>query len=235
MKFSTLYEELKFSDVFTAASPEEVTKRKKEFRLIRAKEAFENVAKTKLPDGSWHIHNDLHIDGCDLTSLKPFNISIVDGIFDCADNLLTDLEGCPKKVGKIFVCSYNALTNLIGAPKEVGEKFLCYSNNITSLEGCPIGEEINGEFACSANELVNLNGAPKIVKGHFRCDKNRLTTLKGGPEYVGGVFECERNQLESLDGLPKFIGDNLFTGHNKRSFTDEEVRKICDLGGYLYI
>ena len=51
----------------------------------------------------------------------------IKGNFTCIDcDLLTSLEGGPKKVGGYFSCSYcNLLTSLEGAPKEVHRDFIC--------------------------------------------------------------------------------------------------------------
>ena len=107
MKFSLLYEELKFSDVFSAASPEEVSDRKEKLSAMKIAERLDKVSKVKLSDGTWHVTDDLDLS-CDvLTSLKSLNVSIVNGDFKCFRNDLTSLEGCPKEVGGDFICSDN--------------------------------------------------------------------------------------------------------------------------------
>ena len=53
---------------------------------------------------------------------------IVKGDFNCSNNNLTTLKGCPIKVGGDFSCSYNILTTLKGCPKEVGGYFYCSRN-----------------------------------------------------------------------------------------------------------
>ena len=130
MKFSQLYEELKFDDVFSKASSEEVEKRTKQYAEMRMQTAVDKIKdKTKLPDGSWHIHGDLNLHACGLKTLKELNVSIVDQDFQGCCNFLTDLIGSPKKVGRDFDVSNNLLTSLEGAPKEVGGGFWCNSNN----------------------------------------------------------------------------------------------------------
>ena len=57
MKFTQLYEELKFSDVFPAASKEEAAQRREQFVAMKMREMLNLMPyKTKLPDGTWHIH-----------------------------------------------------------------------------------------------------------------------------------------------------------------------------------
>ena len=129
MKFSQLYEELKFDDVFSKASSEEVEKRTKQYAEMRMQTAVDKIKdKTKLPDGSWHIHGDLNLHACGLKTLKELNVSIVDQDFQGCCNFLTDLIGSPKKVGRDFDVSNNLLTSLEGAPKEVSRSFYCSKN-----------------------------------------------------------------------------------------------------------
>ena len=110
MRFTKIYEELKFFDVFTPASKEEVKERQKTYVEMKLKEALDLVEKTKLPDGSWHIHDSLELRYCSLSSLEDINVSIVDDDFDVEYNYLTSLRGCPKEVGGNFYCNHNTRT-----------------------------------------------------------------------------------------------------------------------------
>ena len=113
----------------------------------------------------------------------------VTGFFDCSNNKIIDLDGCPQEVVGDFYCARNQLTSLKGAPKTVGGSFECFSNALTTLEGCP---EVVEDFDCSFNELVNLEGGPKKVRGHFECHGNpNMTSLKGAPLEIDGSFECD--------------------------------------------
>ena len=100
----------------------------------------------------------------------------VKGNFDCSNNNLISLKGCPKYVDGFFNCSYNKLTSLEGAPKEVGGTFYCFNNKLTSLEGAP--ERIGGDFDCSSNQLTSLEGAPKEVGGDFECRRNDVQFIR---------------------------------------------------------
>ena len=147
-KFSLLYEELKFSDVFSAASKEEVETRKSQFYKIRLKEILDSVKKTKLPDGTWYVHEPLDLSETKLGNLKDLNVSIVDSWLDCFNCDLLSLEGAPKIVKGFADFAYNSLMNLKGAPEEVGGVFRCNNNQLTSLEGAP--KEV-GSFFCHNN------------------------------------------------------------------------------------
>ena len=131
MRFTRLYEELKFDDVFAPASKEEVADRKLRYGEIIVKEILDNDKKTRLEDGSWSIDGDLNIQNCglnNLKNLKSLNISKVTGSFYCYHNQLTSLEGAPKEVGRDFCCGDNKLTSLEGCPKEVRGDFSCSKN-----------------------------------------------------------------------------------------------------------
>ena len=150
MRFSKLYEELKFDDVFKKASPEEAEDRQKKYPEMCLKEELDNAKKTKLPDGTWHVHENLVIGGLALSNLKTLNVSNIDGYFGCTLNKLTSLEGGPKDVRGSFTCSYNRLTDLKGAPVKVRDTFICSYNKLTSLEGAP--KEVDGDFLCFDNK-----------------------------------------------------------------------------------
>ena len=95
---------------------------------------------------------------------------VVRGYFNCDNNKLISLRGCPRVIKKGFNCSFNNLTSLRGCPRVVKKSFYCHDNKLVSLEGSP--ETVSGSFYCSFNNLTSLEGAPKIVKEVFNCRKN---------------------------------------------------------------
>ena len=121
---------------------------------------------------------------------------VIKGDFDCSDNNLTSLEGCPERVGGSFDCSENQLTSLEGCPNKIGKGFYCSYNQLTSLKGCP--EKVNGDFYCSYNQLTSLEGCPKEVGGDFSCSHNQLTSLEGCPKKIGRDFYCSNNSKKLL-------------------------------------
>ena len=107
--------------------------------------------------------------------------------------------------------------------------FYCSLNHLSSLRGCP--REVEGDFNCIYNELTSLEGAPIIVRGDFYCNNNRLTSLKGAPKEVGGNFMCYNNKLTSLKEAPKKVGKDFICFDNGSvRFTEDDVRKVCDVG-----
>jgi len=156
------------------------------------------------------VIGDFLYNGFGITSLEGVP-KTVGGLFDCSDNELTSLKGCPKHVGS-FDCSYNNLTSLRDGPQTVDGNYRCYHNYLLdNLEGAP-KNALN--FDCSNNELISLKGSPEIVRKHFRCWDNKLTSLEGAPKIVYGSFDCQGN---------------------RKKFTEAEVRAACDVKGPVYV
>ena len=109
-------------------------------------DCFEIDGKYELVDGLYNVEG--HVLYNTTFEKLPFKFGKVTGIFDCAYNKLTSLEGCLTWVGGHFSCSLNKLTSLEGGPKWVG-----------------------GNFSCSHNRLTTLEGGPKWVGGVFFCDE----------------------------------------------------------------
>ena len=209
MKFSLLYEELKFSDVFSSATPEEVEDRQKRYIEV----FMSDRKKTKLPDGSWHVHEPVFLPMMGLKSLKELNVSKVDGGFHCSHQKLSNLEGAPTKVSGFFGCAYNKITSLEGSPRNVGG------------------------FDCSYNYLTNLVGAPEICDNTFNCSDNaKLTSLEGCPEIIGCHFFCvECIKLMSLDYGPRFVhGDYRCYGCGEK-FIEDDVIINCRVKGEIWV
>ena len=93
---------------------------------------------------------------------------------------------------------------------------------------------VNDSFDCSENKLTSLRGCPKEVGGDFICSRNNLTSLEGAPKEVGG-FDCSFNKLTSLRGVPKEVGGDFYCSNNKVQFTEEDVRKVCNVKGKIFV
>jgi hypothetical protein len=163
-------------------------------------------------DGSYDVEGDVNLFRKNLTKL-PIKFGKVSGYFDCSDNKLTSLDGCPTMVGSYFDCSYNNLTNLEGSPEKVFYSFLCSNNKLINLEGSPI--KVAGIYDCSMNKLTNLVGCADNIGVRFDCSNNKLISLEGGPKKVGKTYECYSNNLTSLIGSPKEIGEDFNCFSNK--------------------
>ncbi|MCK9475633.1 MAG: hypothetical protein M0R46_06935 [Candidatus Muirbacterium halophilum] len=115
-------------------------------------------------DGSIDVNGNVDLYNRKLKVL-PLEFRNVYGSFDCEDNKLTNLIGCPQYVDGYFSCGGNKLTTLEGAPQSIGGDFYCNYNNLTSLEGAP--KRVSGLFLCDSNNLKNIDYLPKYYKELF--------------------------------------------------------------------
>lgn len=95
--------------------------------------------------------------------------------------------------------------------------------------------KVTGDFYCYHNKLTSLKGAPKEVGGHFSCNKNNLTSLQYAPIKVGKYFNCSFNNLTSVKGAPKEVGGDFNCYDNKIKFTEEDVIKVSNVKGRIYV
>ena len=82
----------------------------------------------------------------------------------------------------------------------------------------------------SLKKIPNF-GNNYVVTDDFDCSNNQLTSLEGSPKTVGGSFYCYDNQLTNLNGAPKTVGGDFIC----YKFTEEEVRKVCNVKGKVYV
>ena len=151
----------------------------------------------------------------------------VTGSFDCGNNQLKSLEGCPQTVGGNFDCWNNHLKSLEGCPQTVGGGFICFSNQLKSLEGCP--QTVRYSFDCSSNQLESLEGCPQIVGGGFDCSNNpSLTSLARINFYV---HEINGTAGANFSGCPiksNILGLLKISGLKKVKFDDKQLEEIMN-------
>jgi len=165
--------------------------KKEEIEKICKRYDIENY--TINEDGIVDVDGDVNLYRKKLTEL-PLKFGKITGYFDCSDNQLTSLEGCPKWVGGHFCCFKNKLTTLEGCPNWVGGNFTCEYNQLTSLDGCP--DYVDGDFCCNDNQLKTLNGCPNYVGGRFLCD------------YIDNEFVTQHNNVHCILDHKSFIKQN---------------------------
>ncbi len=105
----------------------------------------------------------------------PMQFYHIDSDFDCANNQLISLKGCPLSVGDIFDCSENQLISLEYLPKDIGTTLYCSNNHLKSLEYCP--QSINGSLYCNHNQIQSLDFLPDFINGNIYLYHN-LELLK---------------------------------------------------------
>lgn len=129
------------------------------------------------------VEDDVNLHNKELTHI-PVQFGRIKGYFDCSNNEIKSLDGCPKVVEHDFYCTDNYLSSLENGPKSVG-----------------------GRYDCSRNKLTSLEGAPNKVAGYFKCENNKLATLRGAPHEIGTVFSCYGNPIKELGDIHIVLGD----------------------------
>ena len=89
-----------------------------------------------------HVAGDVDISNKHLGHI-PIQFGYVSGHFNCDNNSLDSLMGCPDVVGGSFGCSNNLLTSLVCGPSEVGIHYDCKFNfdDKPDVSGVSIGGE----------------------------------------------------------------------------------------------
>jgi hypothetical protein len=109
-------------------------------------------------EGSIDVVGDVDLYDKGLTEL-PLTFNKVTGWFDCSNNQLTTLKGCPRWVGRYFDCNINQLTSLEFSPDYIGGYFDCRYNELTD-NYCDT--EIMGNFYTSLRQdglIIKFNRA----------------------------------------------------------------------------
>ena len=164
------------------------------------------------------VKGDIEVANESIASLTNglFEFGEVSGDFHCDDcDLLTSLEGAPKKCMDFSCHGCKSLTSLEGAPKEV-----------------------NGGFGCSeCNSLKSLEGAPKEVGRDFDCSGCKsLKSLQGAPGKVRWAFDCNGcKSLKSLKGAPKEVGDSFYCVNCGTQFTEDDVKKYTNVKENIFV
>jgi hypothetical protein len=178
-------------------------------------------------DGTIDYNGDVDISGLKLDSL-PIKFNRVYGSFDCSDNELTSLKGCPRFVDGDFYCYLNNLSTLDYGPKEVCGNYICSGNVLQSLRGSP--KEIHGDFVCSNNLLKSLKYCPEIIRGSLMATSNNITTSIFLPKII------EKNFLHDIPINNRYISDFSYVGIHLQNIsmddftvTKEELDKLGDL------
>ncbi len=131
-----------------------------------------------------------NVDLWDKVLRIPLNFNIVNGYFNCGNNYLTSLKGCPVRVGNWFSCSDNKLTSLQYSPQYIER----------------------GGFDCSYNKIESLQYCTELIQGEFYCYENKLTSLQYHPT-VYGEFYCENNQINTFEDFYYFKEDIVFSNN----------------------
>jgi hypothetical protein len=167
----------------------------RKYKIFESNTEIDEICKKyKIVNYTVNGNNSVDVDGDvylwvwdkKLTSI-PLNFNIVNGCFNCDDNHLTSLKGCPVRVGGWFSC---------------------YDNELTSLQYSPQFME-NGKFSCNYNKIESLQYCTKLIRGYFYCYGNKLTSLQYHPT-VYGKFFCHSNQINTFENFYYYKEDIYF-------------------------
>jgi hypothetical protein len=168
----------------------------RKYKLFESNTEIDTICKKyNIVNYTINSDNSVDVDGdVDLWSKKlesiPLNFNIVNGNFDCGNNYLTSLKGCPVRVG---------------------DWFSCYRNELTSLQYSPQYVE-NGNFYCSWNKIESLQYCTELIRSNFYCIYNKLTSLEHHPT-VYGRFYCSNNQINTFENFYYYKEDVDFWGN----------------------
>jgi hypothetical protein len=112
---------------------------------------------------------------------------------------------------------------------------LCNKNFVRFPDYIKFGK-VGGHFSCHNTRLVSLEGAPYQIAGFFWVHHNNLTNLTGSPKYILGSYWVNSNNLVSLEGCPEEVNHNFYIKDNTGiKFTEEDIRKVCNVKGEIII
>jgi hypothetical protein len=116
---------------------------------------------TKMPDNFPQV-GDLCIAHMGLTKLPDLSRVKVFGGFNCENNYLTSLEGCPAFVGGTFNCTRNKLTSLEGAPEHTGQLFFTDFGSFNPSRHIP--DELRISPETFVRQATVLQAPTKVMK-----------------------------------------------------------------------
>lgn len=128
------------------------------------------------------------------------------GSVDLSRKGLTCIEVKFNEIVKGFNCCQNQLTSLEGCPEIVHLNFNCAHNNLTSLEFCP--QEIGGDFNCSNNYIASLEFIPnKMEWGFYAGENSRLGTWQNIEDFK--LIKKEHLRFKSMMQLKNKLEETI--------------------------
>ncbi len=168
----------------------------RKYKIFESNTEIDKICrKYKIKNYTINSDNSVDVDGnVELWDRRlesiPLNFNIVNGYFNCNNNNLISLKGCPVRIG---------------------DWFYCYRNNLTSLQYSPRYME-NSYFSCNGNQIESLQYCTELIRGYFSCDNNKLTSLEHHPT-VYGEFVCRNNQINTFENFYYYKEDVYFHGN----------------------
>jgi len=198
------------------------------YKIFESKQDIDSIcAKYKIINYTINQNGLIDVDGgVDLSNLDldrlPIKFGNVTSHFNCCENNLIDLEGCPEEVGGNFYCGYNKLETLEYVPDRINRSFYCSRNNLKSLEGCPTF--IGGAINCNDNQLYSLEHFPKHIGDHFMCRGNPIHSLV--KNFVRKSNAC--NLVELFNDADIVQGDKVIWDRLLWFYEEVDVRLVSN-------
>ena len=97
---------------------------------------------------------------------------------------------------------------------------------------------IKGDIVIKEDSYPRVTELPPFIN-FLQVDKDFIimadfTTMRGFPQTIGGDFYIAHNKLTSLNDCPQTVGGDFFIKNNETVFTEEEIRKVCNVKGTIY-
>lgn len=96
--------------------------------------------------------------------------------------------------------------------------------------------DYDGDVSFYKKDITKIPFKFNKVKGCFDCsDCDQLPSLEGCPKEVRYFICSFCHKLMSLEGCPKNVEKDFVCYGCGREFTEEEVKKYCNVKGLIYV
>ena len=150
--------------------------------------------------------------------------SLKESIFDDVDNIVSNDPLMHKTIEQFLTDNY-----------EIDGTYAINKDNTVDVNGSVYVKQrnISNPLISLVNKLFRFGN----VSVNFDCRfQAKLASLKGAPEKVGGDFACFNCiNLISLKGAPKKVGGDFYCKRGSIQFTKEDVKKVCNVKGEIFV
>ena len=129
----------------------------------------------------------------------------------------------------------------------ISESIFDIDDNIDNVDKCikdQINQFLNDNFTnaskCKISEKPNKDGKFEVSSnGNVEVKNEYITSLTNGlfiwTNIQGGFICPDCNSLISLEGAPKEVGGDFYCRSCKGKFTEEDVKKVSNVNGMIYL
>lgn len=175
-----------------------------------------------ITDNEVNVNGDVKLRG--LSSI-PIKFGTINGDFNCQFCGLVTFRNAPHTVTGSVIASSNKFTNLDNCPKNIGKNLILNGNkNLMNLHGCP--DTINENLDLYGCNLSNIHGIAKNVGKDLMLGSNKLGNLGHFPDNVGGNLDITNNYILNIDSIINKVNGDINSDGNPCNAADniEETR-----------